>query len=249
MTTRIRAAIPIPIGSEKLSAAEPARTRTNRISSVAYATEERGSEANTASAVALPRRSCRCCAVGSGVPTKSRLSRCRRTGPILLRAARLYLKRLRLPVGLRDVLEPRVLGQEHDLDRADGAVALLADDDVGDVGLARREVLLVLRLAIEEEDEVGVLLQGARFTKVRELRPEVAGGARLHRARELGEGDHRHVQLLRERLERPGDLRDLLLAALHRRAPPHELEAVADHELQPVPGPHPPRLGPRLEPA
>src|SRR6058998_3369258 len=31
MTIRIRAAIPIPIGSEKLSAAEPARTRTNRI--------------------------------------------------------------------------------------------------------------------------------------------------------------------------------------------------------------------------
>src|SRR5436190_5196500 len=159
MTIRIRAAIPIPIGSEELSAAEPARTRTNRISSVAYATEESGSEANTASAVALPRRSCRCCAVGSGVPTKSRLSRCRRTGPILLRAARLYLKRLRLPVGLRDVLEPRVLGQEHDLDRADGAVALLADDDVGDVGLVRREVLLVLRLAIEEQDQVGVLLQ------------------------------------------------------------------------------------------
>src|SRR2546425_4122400 len=78
---------------------------------------------------------------------------------------------------LRDVLEAGVLRQEHDLDRADGAVALLTDNDVGDVDFVRREVFLVQRLAVEEENEVRVLLEGARFTKVRELRPEVAGGA------------------------------------------------------------------------
>src|SRR5687767_4972594 len=61
----------------------PARMRTRRISSVAYATDESASDAKTASAIALPRRSCRDCAVGSGVPTKRRLSRCRRTAAIL----------------------------------------------------------------------------------------------------------------------------------------------------------------------
>jgi len=54
-----------------------------------------------------------------------------------------HLKRLRLPVGLRDVLEAGVLRQEHDLDRADGALRWLTDDDVGDVDFVRREVFLV----------------------------------------------------------------------------------------------------------
>src|SRR6266404_289070 len=43
-----------------------------------------------------------------------------------------------------------------------GAVALLADDDFGDVLLLRRHVLAVDARAIEEEDDVGVLLEGAR---------------------------------------------------------------------------------------
>src|SRR5215831_19751214 len=54
------------------------------------------------------------------------------------------------------------------------------------------------------------------FAKIRELRLEVARLARFDRARELRERDHWHVQLLREGLERARDLRDLLLAALHR---------------------------------
>src|SRR2546427_3426425 len=67
-----------------------------------------------------------------------------------------------LAVVVRGVLEPRVLRQEHDLDGAGGAVALLADDDFGDVLLLRRHVLAVDARAIEEKDDVGVLLEGAR---------------------------------------------------------------------------------------
>src|SRR5881397_1370468 len=46
--------------------------------------------------MALPRRSCRCCAVGSGVPTKTRFRRCRRTKPMIPRR----------PVGLEKAEAP-----------------------------------------------------------------------------------------------------------------------------------------------
>src|SRR5262249_4895741 len=73
------------------------------------------------------------------------------------------LKGLRLPVLLGDVLEPRVLRQEDHLHGADRSVALLADDDFRDVLLVRRQVFLVLRAPGEEEDDVRVLLEGARI--------------------------------------------------------------------------------------
>ena len=57
-----------PIGTEKVSAPTPASRSTRRISSVAYATEERLSEAKTARPVTLPRRSWRACAVAMGRP-------------------------------------------------------------------------------------------------------------------------------------------------------------------------------------
>src|SRR5205807_1170870 len=56
-------------------AAEPARTRTRRISSVAYAVDERASEAKTASATVLERRSWRARESGIGAPTTKRFKR------------------------------------------------------------------------------------------------------------------------------------------------------------------------------
>src|SRR5262249_21399466 len=70
--------MPRATGSEKLSAAAPPSVRTSRISSVAYATDDKGSEANTASATVLFRRSCRACASGIGAPSSRRLTRTRR---------------------------------------------------------------------------------------------------------------------------------------------------------------------------
>ncbi len=57
------------MGSERPSAADPARIRTSRISSVAYATEDRASEAKTARALTLESRSWISSAVGRGGPT------------------------------------------------------------------------------------------------------------------------------------------------------------------------------------
>ena len=65
-------------------------------------------------------------------------------------------------------------------DGAGRAVALLADDDLGDAlgFLVRLAVgVAVLLLAEDEHDDVGVLFEGAGLAQVGELRPVI--GARL----------------------------------------------------------------------
>src|SRR5437016_13758153 len=81
---------------------------------------------------------------------------------------------LRLPVMVRDVLEAGVLWQEHDLDRPDGPVPLLADDHLCDVRLVRRQVLLVDRLPGEEPDQAAVFLERATLATVGALRAILA---------------------------------------------------------------------------
>src|SRR2546430_1782673 len=102
----------------------------------------------------------------------------------------------------RVVVEAGVLLLEEQPDRPGGAVALLADDQVGQsldalvaLGVDRAVVEL---LAIDEADDVGVLLDGAGFPKIRELGPPVLAAALLRRARQLRQGEHGDVQLLGE---------------------------------------------------
>src|ERR1700730_15318383 len=147
-------------------------------------------------------------------------------------------------VALGEALERGVLGNEGHLHLAGGAVALLADDHVRDPIPVLRLQAVALR-TIEEEDLVGVLLEGARLPQVGELGLLALPG--LHRARELGERHHRHVQLLGQGLERAGDLGDLLLAVLLLVAPAHELEIVDHDQDEPVLRLHAPGLGPRLQ--
>src|SRR6266404_6184963 len=68
---------------------------------------------------------------------------------------------------LRDVVS------EDELEIADRAVALLADDDLGDPLL--HGVLVVDLIAVDEADDVGILFDRSRLTKVGELRPVIAG--------------------------------------------------------------------------
>ena len=123
--------------------------------------------------------------------------------------------------------EARDRGLELQLDRAGRAMALLADDDFGlavhlvPLGLPFGEFLaaarprlahqVVIFLAEDEQHHVGVLLDRARFTQVRELRALVVAAFDL--ARELRQRHDRHVQFLRQRLELGGDLGHLLHAA------------------------------------
>src|SRR5438552_18713845 len=65
----------------------------------------------------------------------------------------------------REVLEARELADERQLDDADRADALLADDDLRHaVGLAGRLTLVAVHvLAIDEHHDVGLLFERARF--------------------------------------------------------------------------------------
>src|SRR5262245_51789165 len=68
------AAIVNAIGLAMLRAPTPTRTSTRRISSVAYATDERGSDESTASPVTRERRSWCARWDGIGLPTTNRLT-------------------------------------------------------------------------------------------------------------------------------------------------------------------------------
>src|SRR5690606_19945474 len=93
-----------------------------------------------------------------------------------------------------EVVEARVSRVPANLHLAGGAVALLGDDDLGNALLVAFLGVVVL-VAIDEEDVVGVLLDGARLAKVRKLRPLVLGAARFDRAIELRKRDDRNVEL------------------------------------------------------
>ena len=117
--------------------------------------------------------------------------------------------------------------------RVSRAVSLLGDDELGD-GALRLVLLVVIEVAVDEADVVGVLLDGARLAEVRELRalPLLAPG--LDASIELTERDDRELQLLGERLQPSRDLADLLLARVDPVAPLHELEVVDDDEPHPA---------------
>src|SRR5256885_15348966 len=121
---------------------------------------------------------------------------------------------------------------EEQLHGARGAVALLADDQLGEsldalVGLRVHGTVVEL-LAVDEADDVGVLLDRARLPQVGELRTAVLAPALLGRARQLRQRHDGDVELFRERLERARDERDLLLAALRVRRALHHLEGIHD---------------------
>src|SRR5688572_8062938 len=95
-----------------------------------------------------------------------------------------------------EIFEPCEFANERELDDPGGAVSLFGDDQLGDplrIGW-RLSFVEIHLLTVDERDDVRVLLQGARFAQIRELRPVI--GARLGRAAQLRQQDDRHTQLL-----------------------------------------------------
>ena len=133
---------------------------------------------------------------------------------------------------MNHIAELRVLLLEVEIDGVDRAVAVLGDDDFCLVLVLG--VLVVIVLAVEKHDDVGVLLKGAGLAQVGEHRP--LDLARFDGARELRERDDRHVELARERLQGTRDLGDLLLAVVAVLVRPalHELQVVDDDEVEAV---------------
>src|SRR5690606_40491147 len=91
---------------------------------------------------------------------------------------------------LGEVFKAGVLAEERQAAGADGAVALLADDHLGDALVLG--ILVVDLVAVDEQDDVGVLLDGAGFPQVGIHRALV--GALLHIPAELGQGNHRAAE-------------------------------------------------------
>ena len=94
-------------------------------------------------------------------------------------------------------------------------------------------VFIIIVVAVDKHDNVGVLLDGAGFTQVGKHGLFIR--ALLGRTRKLRQAYHRDVQFLRHNLERAGNLRDLLRTVV---APPaarlHELQIVDYDQAQPV---------------
>src|ERR1700728_3757292 len=136
-----------------------------------------------------------------------------------------------LRVALAGVVEElRVLLLERQRDFADGAVAVLGDDQVGLAGALG--VLVVVLVAVDEHHQVGVLLEVPRLAQIRELRFLVR--PRLDCAAELGERDHRHTQLAREDLQAAAQLADGGHARVIAAVGAHQLQVVDDDQAQPV---------------
>ena len=85
------------------------------------------------------------------------------------------------------------------MDGAGRAVALLCDDDLG-FALQVFVLAVVVFFAVDEADDVGVLLDGAGFAEVGEHGALVAG-ALFVGTRELGGGDDGDFELLGEGFE------------------------------------------------
>src|SRR5579875_2131570 len=77
-------------------------------------------------------------------------------------------------VAMRQVLKPRVVTQVRHVDRAGGAIALFGDNDLRLAFYVLIFTVVVL-LAMNEGDYVGVLLDGARLAQIAQQWLLVAG--------------------------------------------------------------------------
>ena len=120
---------------------------------------------------------------------------------------------------------------------------MLADDEFRDAFAGG--VRLVHLLAVKENDDVGVLLDGPGFAQVGEHGPLV--GAFLDLAVELREGHDRHVEFLCQGFERAGNIGDFEFARVGAPRGAHQLEVVHDDEPEAVFGLEPPGLRTQFE--
>src|SRR6185369_12512296 len=138
---------------------------------------------------------------------------------------------MKLFVSVTQVFKAGMLTEKGQADRADRAVTLLADDQFGvalmSLGAGTvtfAAILAVDRLAVDEHDHVGILLDGARFPQVAHHRALV--GAFFEFAVELGKSNNRYAKFLGQRLQGLGNLGNLLLTRFDAGARLHKLQIV-----------------------
>src|SRR5271157_1068331 len=117
------------------------------------------------------------------------------------------------------------------MELADGTIALLGNDDFStafEIGI----VLLVNLLAEDKQDHVGILLDGAGFAEVGELRAVVAAAA-FGSAAELRQSEDGDLELFGEGLKSARDCRHFLSSILEAlRTSGHELQVVDDEQVE-----------------
>ena len=109
------------------------------------------------------------------------------------------------------------------------AIALFGDENVGHVALFGSGVKVKEIGAIDENDDVGILFDGARLAKIGELRTAFIA---FWCAGELAEDENGDLQFLSEALQATGDAGDFFLAGIEAAATGDELKVVDDEEGQ-----------------
>ena len=156
---------------------------------------------------------------------------------------------MRLP-GPREISKSRNLRFKAQLHCADGPVALFADDHLGGAVNPRHPFLPfrqlvkfvvrgflplgVILLSEDKHDDVGILLDGSRFTQVAQLRAFVVAVFDL--AAQLAERDDGDVEFLGDGLEALGDLGNLIDPVFIIRSARgfHELKIIYDEHVEPM---------------
>src|SRR3954453_5458716 len=126
--------------------------------------------------------------------------------------------------------ELRIVLEEDQADGGNGARPGLGEDQLGPAGVLGVGVVVVV--AVEEADHVGVLLDRAGFAQVREDRPLV--GTLLGCAGELRDGDHGNLELAGQDLQASAELRHLLDSVRPGFVAAHQLDVVDDPHAEAV---------------
>ena len=133
--------------------------------------------------------------------------------------------------------EAGLAGHEGEFDVVAGAVALLGDDDDGFVefiGVGVHPFLVAAvhdGFAVQEHDDVGILLDAAGFAEVAGAGEALFGFAGAIELREAEDGD---VEFAGEGFDAAGDRGDFLLAVVGLAGGFHELEVVDGDEFDVV---------------
>src|SRR5580658_3056563 len=110
-----------------------------------------------------------------------------------------------------------------------GAVALLGDAELGFFALFGAGAGFEEVRAVDEHDDVGVLLDSAGFAEVGKLG---AAFVALGGAGELAENENGYLQFFREAFEAAGDAGDFFLAVAEAATGGDELQVVDDQERE-----------------
>src|SRR5262245_30699949 len=116
---------------------------------------------------------------------------------------RIIVRKWGLPTpsgGGSQIREPRLLAQKREPHDTGRPVSLLRENELRGARVRVIRVAVVRVFAVDQDHDVGVLLECARLAEVRKLRTMV--GSRFRGTTKLRQHDDRNVQLLREALER-----------------------------------------------